>query len=561
VTFKPALIIPIYNHKETIGDTVGRLAPLCVPIYIVDDGSDAATQAVLADLAGQQPQVRLYRQPQNCGKGAAVMLGMRQAFADGFTHAVQIDADGQHDTSDVPRFFERASVRPETVIAGKPLYDDSAPKARLYGRLITHFWVWVETLSFAIGDSMCGFRLYPLTPTIALINRVAIPERMNFDTEIIVRLMWDGISVENIATRVIYPPGGLSHFDMLRDNLRISWMHTRLCGGMLPRLPLLLWRKLASCRRKETHWSRQQERGSALGMGILVNTYKLLGNTLAHAMLWPIVTWHLLTGHRARAASIDYLTRLHRFTGGQSPCPGWRSTWRHLFSFAESALDKLGAWIGRIDHATVNFPNRPVLDQLLASGRGALLIGAHFGNLEMMRGLAAGKRHATINAVVYTEHAQRFVGALAAANERFRVNLIQINHIGPDTAIMLREKIDRGELLVIVGDRTPPAENGRVISVDFLGEPALLPQGPYILASLLECQVFLFFCVREPDGYRAYFEQFADKIVLPRNQREAAIAMYANRYAKRLEELCRKTPLQWFNFFDFWRPLRGVNPP
>lgn len=561
MSFRPALIIPIYNHGETIGRTVDRLTPYGIPIYIVDDGSDAGTQATLAALAARQPLVRLHRLPRNGGKGAAVMAGFRLTFADGFTHALQIDADGQHDTDDVPRFLERARRRPEAIIAGKPIYDDSVPKARLYGRLITHFWVWVETLSFSIGDSMCGFRAYPLAPTVALIDRVAIPCRMDFDIEIIVRLMWAGVPVENLPTRVTYPPDGLSHFDVLRDNVRISWMHTRLCAGMVVRLPLLLWRK-ARPTKPEAHWSRQQERGSGLGMRILLATYRMLGDRLARAMLRPIVGWHLLASRNARTASLDYLRRLHRFTGGSTPPPTWLNAWRHLLAFAESALDKVGGWTGRIAQADVDFPKRPEFLQLLAGGRGLVLLGAHVGNLEMMRAIAVGNNLATVNAVVYTEHAQRFAGSLAAANASFKVNLIQINELGPDTAIMLRDKIDRGEVLVIVGDRTPPAENGRVVEVDFLGAPAAFPIGPYILASLLECPVYLFFCLHEGDGYRAYFEPFAERIVLPRGNRQAAIAGYARRYAERLEALCRRAPLQWFNFFDFWRiaPPSSSNP-
>lgn len=244
--FDPCLLIPIYNHREAIAGTVGRLAVHGLPLLIVDDGSDAATQAELARLAHAYPLLRLFRLPVNAGKGAAVMHGLRQARAAGFTHALQIDADGQHDAADVPRFLARGAARPETVVCGRPIYDRSVPRARLYGRYLTHAWVWVETLSFAIGDSMCGFRLYPVAPACALIDAVAIPTRMDFDIEIIVRLAWRGLPIENLPTRVHYPAGGLSHFDMLRDNWRISKTHTRLVCGMLARLPWLLWRRLAA---------------------------------------------------------------------------------------------------------------------------------------------------------------------------------------------------------------------------------------------------------------------------------------------------------------------------
>ena len=138
----PAIVIPIYNHKDAIGKTVAHLAVHGLPIFIVDDGSDAATQAVLAALAQQYaPQVTLLRLPENGGKGAAVMAGLRAAYAAGHTHALQIDADGQHDASDVPRFLAAATASPDAVILGRPVYDESVPKARLYGRYVTHVWV------------------------------------------------------------------------------------------------------------------------------------------------------------------------------------------------------------------------------------------------------------------------------------------------------------------------------------------------------------------------------------------------------------------------------------
>lgn len=556
MSFRPCVVIPIYNHKDTIGPVMDRLAPYGLPVFIVDDGSEPATRAVLAEVVARQPLVRLFRLSENGGKGAAVMRGFREAHAAGFTHALQVDADGQHDIADLPRFLERSQARPDAVIAGKPIYDASAPASRRYGRIATHVWVWIETLSLAIGDSMCGFRLYPLAPTLALIDRVAIPTRMAFDIEIIVRLFWLGVPMENLATRVIYPENGLSHFDLWRDNLRISWMHTRLFFGMLGRLPLLLWRKVFPPRFSEAHWSRQSERGSGLGLRITVATYRFLGDAAARLLLRPVVAWFFLTGGNARRASRQYLERL-RAESGVSPAPTWANSYRHMLAFAESGLDKLAAWTGNVSHASVQFDNREAFEQLLASGRGAVLLGAHLGNLEMLRALANLNGIVRVNAVVYTDHAKRFAGALAAADDRFQVNLIQISSLGPDTAILLREKIDQGEMLVIVGDRTPPAENGRVVSADFLGHPALFPQGPFILAALLECPVFLFFCTREADGYQIHFEPFAERIKLPRGRRVEAIAALAQRYADRLAALCRRAPFQWFNFFDFWAPTRS----
>jgi glycosyltransferase involved in cell wall biosynthesis len=159
MSFAPCIVIPIYNHRDAIGATVANLSVHGLPLFIVDDGSDEATQHVLAALRQQYAgKLKLIRLPVNGGKGAAVMAGLRAALEAGFTHGLQIDADGQHDAADVPRFIDAARAEPGAVILGRPVYDESVPKSRLYGRYLTHVWVWIETLSLTIRDSMCGFR-------------------------------------------------------------------------------------------------------------------------------------------------------------------------------------------------------------------------------------------------------------------------------------------------------------------------------------------------------------------------------------------------------------------
>jgi glycosyltransferase involved in cell wall biosynthesis len=242
--FKAIIVVPVYNHEGAIAAVVAGLLRAGVPVLLVDDGSDAACAAALAALVHAHPgQVDLMRLAQNQGKGAAVLAGMARAWALGYSHALQIDADGQHETGDVPAFLALARAHPHAVIAGHPVYDASVPKARLYGRYATHIWVWINTLSFEIKDSMCGFRVYPLGAVNALAARVHVGQRMNFDTEVLVRLFWDGLRVINLPTRVSYPADGVSHFRLWRDNVQISWMHTVLFFGMLLRLPSLLARR------------------------------------------------------------------------------------------------------------------------------------------------------------------------------------------------------------------------------------------------------------------------------------------------------------------------------
>lgn len=235
-------LIPIYNHHETISSTVQHLLPFGFAIIIADDGSDSATKAVLAELAQRYAQVEIITLPQNGGKGAAMCAAMLRAHQLGFSHGLQIDADGQHDVADVPKFWQAAAKCPAALISGAPVYDSSMPLGRKIGREITHFWVRIETLSLQIKDSMLGFRVYPLQSCVDIIQTHRIGQRMDFDIEIMVRLFWHGVPVQFLPTKVIYPVGGRSHFNMLKDNWLISKMHTRLFFGMLLRLPRLLKR-------------------------------------------------------------------------------------------------------------------------------------------------------------------------------------------------------------------------------------------------------------------------------------------------------------------------------
>jgi glycosyltransferase involved in cell wall biosynthesis len=215
-----------------------------VPCMLVDDGSSAACAKVLDDLtAGTPEKITLVRHTSNRGKGAAVLTGFARAASDGYSHVLQVDADGQHCIADIPKFLKAAAENPASIIAGCPIYDDSVPAIRLYGRYLTHISVWINTLSLDIKDSMCGFRVYPVAPVIALIARQKIGTHMNFDTDILVRLYWDGLEVINLPTPVAYPTDGVSHFRLWLDNVLIARMHVTLFFGMLCRIPSLLARK------------------------------------------------------------------------------------------------------------------------------------------------------------------------------------------------------------------------------------------------------------------------------------------------------------------------------
>lgn len=559
----PCLLIPCYNHAGPLAAVLARLAEFELPCLLVDDGSEPVAAAALDALAAQHPWVSLLRHPHNQGKGGAVMTGLRRAHELGFSHALQVDADGQHDLTDLPALLAEARQHPAALVSGRPLYDDSVPKGRLYGRYITHVWVWIETLSFAIKDSMCGFRVYPLAPTCALLERVALGRRMDFDTEVMVRLHWAGVPMRFVPTRVIYPVDGRSHFRLFRDNLDISWMHTRLVCRLLWDLLLRLCRWPARLgarltrlwRERRTHWSRTPERGSLLGMQIMLASYRLLGRRGFSLLLYPVIGYFWLTGRAQREASRAYLARLEAFAGAQGvalPAEP-RSSFRHFLRFGEAALDKLAGWRGDITEQQVELVGAEHYQAAINSGKGVLLLGSHLGDLELCRALGSRKQGLRINALVFTRHAARFNALLKQINPDSHLNLIQVQELGADTAILLKEKLEQGEWVVIVGDRTSVTREKRVIWADFLGAPAPFPLGPFMLSSVLGCPVYLMFGLKEQGRFRVHFEPFADGQPLPRQGRQQILASRVQAYADRLQHHCLRAPLDWFNFFDFWQ--------
>jgi len=239
---KQGVLIPVYRHGKTACSIVQRIAVMGLPVILVDDGNDAETKALLADCAAVTPGVTLVRLEKNSGKGGAFTQGIAQAAAMGLTHVLQIDADGQHDDARVSFFLAESAQHPAHIICGLPAFDESAPRSRVIGRKISRFWAAIVTLSLQLKDTHCGFRVYPVEETLRITKNPFLDKRMGFDTEILVRLYWKGVYPLFYPVKVHYPLDGVSNFRVVRDNIRISWVFTRLCAGMLLRLPFLLLR-------------------------------------------------------------------------------------------------------------------------------------------------------------------------------------------------------------------------------------------------------------------------------------------------------------------------------
>lgn len=278
---------------------------------------------------------------------------------------------------------------------------------------------------------------------------------------------------------------------------------------------------------------------------------RLLGRRVLSPLIHLIVAYFFLFGRRARRSAWQYQQRLRQWNAGQTPAPGSWQVFRQFMAFAEALLDKLDVWNGKLRIEDIEIHDPAGLRQQLRGARGQMLVGAHLGNLEVCRALAEIGEQVTMNVLVHTRHAERFnrlLGEAGATNLR----LIQVSELDPAVMLQLSERLERGEWLAIAGDRVP-LHGGRTVEVDFLGHRAAFPQGPWLLAGMLECPLNLLFCLKHDGRYHVTLEPFAERLHWRRGQRDEVIAQWAARYADRLGHYCTRAPLQWFNFYPFWK--------
>ena len=246
------VLIPSYNPGPKVYETVRAACQQWNPVWVVVDGSNDGTAEGLHALAAELDGLQVLILPQNQGKGAAVLEGVRWAASKGYTHALTMDSDGQHPAECVANFMRQSAAQPEAMILGRPVFEASAPSLRVKGRRISNWWANLETLGMdrgrSIGDSLFGFRVYPIAPLIRVMQGQVWMRRFDFDPEAVVRLCWQGVPPVNIDAPVKYfrrEEGGVSHFNYWRDNVLLTWMHSRLFFGFLLRVPVLLARRLA----------------------------------------------------------------------------------------------------------------------------------------------------------------------------------------------------------------------------------------------------------------------------------------------------------------------------
>ncbi|MDR2597595.1 MAG: glycosyltransferase family 2 protein [Treponema sp.] len=247
---KQGFIIPVYRHCGTVGQLIKKLICFNIPVIIIDDGNSPSDKAFLKNLTAENTQTVLVSLKKNIGKGGALAHGFEKAVELGLTHVFQIDADGQHDLETAAFFLEESAKHPEKIICGYPVFDKSAPGSRVTGRKISNLWGAIVTLSDELKDVLCGYRVYPVQESLRITRDPFMDKRMGFDTEILVRLYWNGVFPVFHDVRINYPQNGFSNFRMIKDNLHISWMFSRLFIGMLIRLPMLIVLKLKRGKKK-----------------------------------------------------------------------------------------------------------------------------------------------------------------------------------------------------------------------------------------------------------------------------------------------------------------------
>ncbi|MBP0597857.1 acyltransferase [Herbaspirillum sp. LeCh32-8] len=300
------------------------------------------------------------------------------------------------------------------------------------------------------------------------------------------------------------------------------------------------------------HWAQINEVSFVAGMRLLFTVYRLCGRLPFRLMLYPVLCWYIAANGRARRASRAYLLQVQAYRPGLCLPAGIGGVFRHFAAFGESLLDKMLLWGGLFRTDRVTLRDQEHIAAAVEQGRGGLIICTHLGNLELCRVMGRDHPEVKLTVLVHTKHAQAFNRMLAQLDPRSQLNLMQVTDMSPATAMMLADKVAQGEFVVIAGDRIPVSPNPRVARAAFMGRSAPFPVGPYVLASLLRCPVYLMFSRRTAQGAEVSFEFFRDLVELPRKQRDQRLDELAADYAARLEFHCLQAPFQWFNFYDFW---------
>lgn len=568
---KFAFLVPFYNHPQNIKALIAALKAYELPVIVVDDGSDEASKQILAELERTE-RILLLTRTQNGGKGIAMKDGFKFALERGFSHILQIDADFQHDAALIGEFLRESEAHPQSIVCANPIYGDDAPKSRVHGRKITNFWVAINTLSLGIKDAMCGFRVYPLEQ----LKKAAAKSktnRMEFDIEILVNAARQGVDMRWIDTYVRYEKGGVSHFKMLRDNALISLMHAK-CFFSLPKFMLgKIWRacglnlsksanfkdgandaqnlKKSQENAEQNLWWKKQERGGAFFLRLSLFLAQILPEFALKLIVKIVVWFYYIFSKNERKNIAEFRRNLSEFAGSQT-LKG-TSVFSHFEAFGGAICDKFRVWKGKIKDSELEIIDLGrIKSELIGAKKGQILLTAHLGNVEICKALGARVDGFRMVILVYDKNSREFNELLKHISQNDgSVRMMQVNELDVAAMLELKNIVESGEHIGIMGDRTPLGGD-KAARVKFLGKEASFNYGPYLIAGILGVKISSLWCQKIGGKFRIELVPLASAVKLGRDK-AASAREYLQIYVRELENRCKQTPTQWFNFFDFWR--------
>ncbi|WP_122862789.1 glycosyltransferase family 2 protein [Campylobacter showae] len=563
---KFAFLVPFYNHPQNIKALIVALKTYELPVIVVDDGSDEASKLILAELERTEGILLLTR-AQNGGKGIAMKDGFKFALERGFSHVLQIDADFQHDAALIGEFLRQSRAHPQSIVCANPIYGDDAPKSRVHGRKITNFWVAINTLSLGVKDAMCGFRVYPLEQLKKAVAK-SKTNRMEFDIEILVNAVRQGISVRWIDTNVRYENGGVSHFKMLRDNALISLMHAK-CFFSLPKFALgKIWRACglnfgeknaanaqisveAQESAEQNLWWKRQERGGAFFLRLSLFLSQILPEFALKLIVKIVVWFYYIFSKNERENIAEFRRNLSEFAGAQTLKK--TSVFSHFEAFGGAICDKFRVWKGKIKDDELEIIDlERIKSELIGAQKGQILLTAHLGNVEICKALAARVEGFRMVILTYDENSRKFNEVLREISKNGgSVRMMAVNKLDVAAMLELKNIVESGEHIGIMGDRTPLGGD-KAARVKFLGKETSFNYGPYLIAGILGVKISSLWCQKIGGKFRIELVPLASAVKLGRDK-AASAREYLQIYVRELENRCKQTPVQWFNFFDFWR--------
>ena len=558
--------MPFYNHPQNIKALIAALKAYDLPVIVVDDGSDEESKQILAELERTEGILLLTR-AQNGGKGIAMKEGFKFALERGFSHVLQIDADFQHDAALIGEFLRQSEAHPQSIVCANPIYGEDAPKSRVYGRKITNFWVAINTLSLGVKDAMCGFRVYPLDQ----LKKAAAKSktnRMEFDIDILVNAVRQGTNIRWIDTYVRYEKGGVSHFKMLRDNALISIMHAK-CFFSLPKFALSkIWRVCGvnSSEKNGTStqisvepqenaeqnlWWKKQERGGAFFLRLSLFLAQILPEFALNLIVKIVVWFYYIFSKNERENIAAFRRNLSVFAGAQT-LKG-TSVFSHFEAFGGAICDKFRVWKGKIKDDELEIIDlERIKSELIGTQKGQILLTAHLGNVEICKALGARVDGFRMVILAYDKNSREFNEVLKQISQNDgSVRMMLFNELDVAAMLELKNIVESGAHIGIMGDRTP-LSGDKAARVKFLGKEASFNYGPYLIAGILGVKISSLWCQKIDGKFRIELVPLASAVKLGRDK-AASARQYLQIYVRELENRCKQTPTQWFNFFDFWR--------